>query len=86
MSDSMKNEKKENKKTASSYSKGVRVIAIVGVILLCSLYLITLIAALTTSPTSAGLFKASLGASLFVPIMLWCYIRFAKFMGGKKDE
>ncbi len=81
------NEKKNEPKTpVSSYPKGVRIFAIAGVVLLVLLYIATLIAALTTSPTSGGLFKACLGASILIPIMLWLYIRFAKLLGGKRDK
>ena len=62
----------------SSYPKGARIIAGVGAALLVLMYIITLIAALTTSPASAGLFKACLGGSILLPIMLWLYIRFAR--------
>lgn len=70
------NEMREEPK--SSYPKGARIIAGVGAVLLAVMYIITLIAALTTSPASSGLFKACLGGSLLLPIMLWLYIRFAK--------
>lgn len=70
------NEQKERK---SSYTKGQRIFAMMGVILLVLLYLITLIAGLTTSPAAPALFKASLGASIMLPIVFWLYIRFAKF-------
>lgn len=62
----------------SSYPKGARIIAAVGAVLLVLMYVVTLIAALTTSPASSGLFKACLGGSILLPIMLWLYIRFAK--------
>lgn len=62
----------------SSYPKGARIIAAVGAVLLALMYVVTLIAALTTSPASSGLFKACLGGSILLPIMLWLYIRFAK--------
>lgn len=71
---------------ASSYPRGVRITAMAGVVLLVLLYIVTLIAALTTSPASGGLFKACLGASILIPIMLWLYIRFAKLWGGKTDK
>ncbi len=77
-------ENKVEEKPVSSYPKGVRVMAAIGVILLLLMYIITLIAALTTSPASGGLFKACLGGSILLPIMLWLYIRFAKLWGGKK--
>ncbi|MCH5252063.1 MAG: hypothetical protein J1F22_03725 [Lachnospiraceae bacterium] len=67
-----------------SYTKGQRIFAIIGVILLLALYIITFVAALTTSPAAPALFKACIGASMLIPLMLWCYIRFAKlFMDGK---
>lgn len=68
----------ETEQPKSSYPKGVRMMAGVGAVLLVLMYIITLIAALTTSPASAGLFKACLGGSILLPIMLWLYIRFAK--------
>lgn len=78
--------KKENKEIKSSYPKGVRVMAVAGVVILLLMYIITLVAALTTSPASAGLFKACLGGSILLPIMLWLYIRFAKLLGGNDGK
>ncbi len=68
------------KKPASSYPKGARIIAAVAAVLLALMYIATLIAAFTTSPSAGGLFKACVGASILVPIMLWFYIRFAKWL------
>lgn len=77
----------EEKKTKSSYTRGQRIFAIVGVLLLLALYLITLISAITTSPAAPALFKACIGASMLLPIMLWCYVHFGKLlMGGKGKE
>ena len=76
----------DNKKeTKSRYPKSIRVIAMVGIILLLALYII-LIAALTTSPQTAGLFKACLGASILLPIVLWGYLRIAILLTPKKDK
>ena len=70
---------------AGSYTKGQRIAALVMVVLLVAMYMITLVAAITTSPAAPELFKMSLGASLLLPIMLWLYIRFAKlFMNRDK--
>ncbi len=71
-------EEKRDEKFQSRYTKGQRIAACVGVALLVGLYLITLVAAITTSPATPELFKACIGASILIPIMLWCYIRFAK--------
>lgn len=76
------NDEKKN----SSYPKGVRIVALVGVVLLVLLYAVTLIAGLTTSPASPELFKACLGASILLPIMLWCYMFLAKAWMGKNQK
>lgn len=70
----------EAKKPVSSYPKGARIIAAVAAVLLVLMYIVTLIAAFTTSPAAGGLFKACVGGSILVPIMLWFYIRFAKWL------
>lgn len=54
----MAEEKKE--KFESSYPKGVRIAAIIGVIFLVALYIVTLIAGITTSKAAAELFKSVL--------------------------
>ena len=80
-------EKKEDKEFRSSYTKGQRIVAMVGVILLLALYLVTLVAAITTSPAAPELFKMCIGASILLPIMFWLYIRFAKlFMEHDREK
>ena len=79
-------EKKEEKEFRSSYTKGQRIVAMVGVILLLALYLVTLVAAITTSPTAPELFKMCIGASILLPIMFWLYIRFAKLFMDRDRE
>lgn len=74
-------EMQENKKEFhSSYTKGQRIAAIIGVILLLGLYIVTLISAITTSPATPALFKMCIGSSILLPIMFWLYIHFAKMM------
>ncbi len=73
----------ENKKPKSSYTRGQRICALIVVVVLIALYVVTLAAAITTSPAAPELFKMSLGASILLPILFWCYIRFAKLFGGK---
>lgn len=72
--------------TKSKYPKSIRVIAMAGIVLLVALYIITLIAALTTSPQAAGLFKACLGASILLPLVLWGYLRIIVLVTAKKDK
>ena len=74
----MEEKKKEEKQFQSSYTKGQRIVAMIGVIFLLALYVVTLISALTTSPATPELFKMCIGSSILLPIMFWLYIRFAK--------
>ena len=73
-----KEEQEEKKEFRSSYTKGQRIVAVIGVVLLLALYIVTLVAALTTSPATPELFKMCSGAASLLPIMFWLYIRFAK--------
>lgn len=73
-------EKKEEKEFHSSYTKGQRIAAMIGVVLLLALYLVTLISAVTTSPATPALFKMCVFSSILLPILFWLYIRFAKMM------
>ena len=77
----------EENKPKSSYTKGQRIAAMIGVILLLVMYIVTLISALTTSPNTPALFKMCLGASVTLPIIFWFYIRITKyFIDKSKDE
>lgn len=77
---------KKNQEFQSSYTRGQRIVAMVGVILLLALYLVTLIAGITTSPAAPELFKMCIGASILLPIMFWLYIRFAKMFMDRDRE
>ena len=78
-------EKKE--KFESSYPKGVRIAAIIGVIFLVALYIVTLIAGITTSKAAPELFKMCIGSSILLPILFWLYIQFAKsFMNRDREN
>lgn len=79
-------QKETGKGFQSSYTKGQRIFAVIAVILLLGMYLITLIAGITTSPAAPELFKMSLGASILLPIMFWLYIQFGKMFMEKKPE
>ena len=76
----------ETKKPKSSYTRGQRICAVIVVILLLAIYAVTLVAAITTSPAAPELFKMSLGASILLPILFWCYIRFARLFGGREES
>lgn len=77
---------KEEKQFHSSYTKGQRIVAVLGVVFLLALYLVTLVAGLTTSPAAPELFKMCIGASILLPIMFWLYLRFAKLFMDRDRE
>lgn len=77
----------ENKKEyKSSYTKGQRIFAVIGIVLLLAMYIITFISALTTSSAAPELFKMCIGASILLPIMFWLYSRFLKLFVDKKRK
>lgn len=77
---------KEEKKPESSYTKGQRMAALIGVIFLLALYLITLVAAITAYEGASELFMMCIGSSILLPIMFWLYIRFAKLFTGQHRQ
>lgn len=76
----------EKRGFSSSYTRGQRIFAVVAALLLAAMYLLTLVAALTTSKAAPELFKMCLGSTIFLPIMFWLYIRFWKLFTDKTDK
>lgn len=64
-------------------NKVKRILALTGALLLVCLYISTLIFALIGSPVSADLFKASLAATIIIPVLLYGYILTARVLAGK---
>lgn len=56
--------------------KARQIAAIIGIIILVGMYIVTLIAAITSSENTQGLFMASLFCSLVIPIMIFVFTRF----------
>ena len=56
------------------YSKKQRILAIIGIAALVLLYIITLICAIFNFDGAGRMFKVSLFATIFIPIILWLYI------------
>lgn len=56
------------------YSKKQRIAALCGIILLAGLYIFTLIAAIFNFDGTGNLLKASLFATVAVPILIWIYM------------
>lgn len=63
-----------------------RLLALGGALLLLFLYIITLIFALAGSPASPDLFKASVAASVIVPVLLYGYMLTARVLKGKGGD
>ncbi len=57
-----------------------RILAFTGAILLIGLYLLTLVSALLATPYSAGLFKACLFSTVFVPILIYAILLIYKIL------
>ena len=61
-----------------------RILALVGVILLLAMYGSTLFFAITDNSDSMGMFKASIVATIIIPVLLWAYTFIFKLV--KKDD
>lgn len=61
-------------------NKGKRIAAIIGIILLASMYLISLLSAFFAKEYSGGLFLASLFSTLVIPILIWWFITIYKWV------
>lgn len=67
-------------------SKGKRILALAGVILLIGLYVVTFICAIFTTPAAKGLFMACIFATVAVPVMGYAYILVYRVLKKKKEE
>ena len=63
-----------SKKASSTTPMYKRVLAIIGIILILSMYLITLVMAFIDKSTGAHWFMASLIVTMAVPFLIWVFI------------
>ena len=63
-----------------------KVLAILGVVILVALYLTTLVSAIFATPATKDFFKASLLATIMIPILLYVYLLICRLVTGKVDE
>lgn len=70
-----KNENKNEKRPKSQ-----RILAIVGVIFLVSLYVVTLLSGIFTTPATKGLFMACIFSTVAIPIMIYAYMLIYKIL------
>ena len=60
-----------------------RILALAGALLLACMYIATLVFALMDSPSASGLFRASVAATILVPVLLYGYILVARLLGSR---
>lgn len=53
--------------------KAKRILAIIGIVLLISLYVITIVLAVTDDPNTMNAFRASVYCTFLVPVLIWAY-------------
>lgn len=63
-----------------------RIFAILGVVLLVSLYLLSLISAMFAKPYAGGLFMASLFCTIVIPILLYGFLAVYKYVHRKEEN
>lgn len=50
-----------------------QILAIIGCILLVSMYVVTLVLAVTDDPNTMHAFRASIYCTIIVPVLIWAY-------------
>lgn len=63
-----------------------RALAMAGVVVLAGMYGVTLIAAVMATPAAKDFFKASLLATLMIPILIYVYLLLYRLIAGKGQE
>lgn len=63
-----------------------RIIAISGIVLLVLLYVITLVAAVADSTAKMDFFRASVAATILIPVLLYIYIGVYKWTHKDDDK
>lgn len=66
-------------------SKTKRIAAIIGIVLILSMYLISFLSAIFATEYSHGLFMASIFCTIIIPLMIYMYIAVYKIV-HRKDE
>jgi len=65
--------------------KTKRILAILGVVAIVALYGVTFVSALLATPATQELFKASLLATLVIPILIYAYVLLYRVITGRQD-
>ena len=63
-----------------------RIFALAGALLLACMYIATLVFALIDPPAASGFFRASVAATILVPVLLYGYILAARLLGSRRAD
>lgn len=63
-----------------------RIFAVLGIVLLLSMYVATFVFALMKSPVSTGMFKASIYCTITVPVLLYGYSLVYKYLKDRNHR
>ena len=63
-----------------------RIFAIIGVILLVSLYILTLVMALTDNTSTMRMLETSVLATIIIPVLIWTYTFIYRLLNKKDDS
>ena len=63
-----------------------RILAILGLVLLVSMYLITLFCAVFDTGNDMAMFKASVTCTILVPILIWGYTVIYRLAKGRQEK
>ena len=63
-----------------------QILALAGAVLLVCMYAATLIFALIDSPAASGLFKASVAATILIPVLLYGFIMIARLLKDHNED
>lgn len=74
------------RKKGMEMKKGKRVLAMIGVVILAGLYVATLISAILATPATDDFFKASLLATIIVPLLIYVYMLIYRLIFGKNKD
>ncbi|MBM6802973.1 hypothetical protein H6B07_09920 [Mediterraneibacter glycyrrhizinilyticus] len=63
-----------------------QILALIGAVLLVCMYAATLIFALIDSPAASGLFRASVAATILIPVLLYAFIMITRLLRDHNED
>ena len=62
-----------------------RIVAVIGIVILVSLYIITLVVSLTGEELNMRYLMASVFATFFIPVLMWAMIKMYEYLKNRKQ-